>query len=187
MAKTVKPRKRVKAQPKLLVLDVDGILTDGGIYVDDEGREFKRFSAADGHGLKMLMREGVEVALLSGRASQAVFHRAKDLGIKYVILGEKIKMPAFRSLIEKVKVTPAECAYLGDDLVDLPLMRKVGWSAAPADARPEVKAQADYVSKALGGHGAVRDVCERILVDLGLWEHALARYMPGGEAEGDPQ
>ena len=169
---------------KLLVLDVDGVLTDRGIYVDDDGREFKRFDASDGAGLKMLMRAGVEVALLSGRASQAVFRRANDLGIKHVMLGEKVKMPAFKGLLEKLGVGAAECAFAGDDLVDLPIMRAAGWSATASDGRLETKEVADYITSAPGGYGAVREVCEALLKKLGLWEEAIARYMPGGEAEG---
>ena len=114
-----------------------------------------------------------------------MFHRAKDLGIKHVVLGEKIKMPAFRALLEKVNIPAGECAFAGDDLVDLPVMRAVGWSAAPADARPEAKQAADYIASARGGYGVVREVCEVLLKRLGLWEEALARYMPGGEAEGE--
>ena len=170
---------------KLLVLDVDGVLTDRGIYIDDEGREFKRFDAADGAGLKMLMREGVEVAFLSGRASQAVFHRASDLGVKHVMLGEKLKMPAFEALLEKTGLAAPQCAYVGDDLVDLPIMRVVGWSAAPLDAQAEVKEVANCITAARGGHGVVREVAELLLKRMGRWEKALKRYMPGGEAEGN--
>jgi len=172
---------------KLLILDVDGVLTDRGIYIDDEGREFKRFDASDGAGLKMLMRAGVEVAFLSGRASQAVFHRASDLGIKHVMLGEKVKMPALRTLLEKTGFGLDECAYVGDDLVDLPVMRAVSWSAVPLDATREAKETADYIASARGGHGAVREICEFLLKRLGSWEAALERYLPGGEAEGAEQ
>jgi 3-deoxy-D-manno-octulosonate 8-phosphate phosphatase (KDO 8-P phosphatase) len=142
---------------KLLILDVDGVLTDGRIVIDDAGLESKAFDVKDGHGLKILMRSGIDVVLLTGRRSRVVEHRAADLGITEIHQGE-------------------ETACVGDDVVDIPLLRRAGFSVAVADAVPEVRQIADYVTQHGGGRGAVREVCEAILKAQNRWADVAARY-----------
>jgi 3-deoxy-D-manno-octulosonate 8-phosphate phosphatase (KDO 8-P phosphatase) len=160
----------------LLVLDVDGVLTDGKIIIDDLGNESKHFHVRDGHGLKLLMRSGVDVMLLTGRTSEVVKHRADELGIRDVHQGAKDKAQVLGDLLGE-KGLPRECiAYVGDDVVDIPVFRMVGFSAAVADAPVYVKAEADYVTGKKGGDGAVREICEMILNAQGLWSSVTARY-----------
>ncbi len=161
---------------KLLILDVDGVLTDGLIIIDDAGLESKHFNVRDGHGLKMLMRCGIAVALLTGRKSRVVEHRAADLGITEVYQGVWNKSEVFAGILERNRLAPEETAYIGDDVVDIPLLRRVGFSAAVADAVPEARAVADYVTQQPGGRGAVREVCELILRSQGRWGEIAARY-----------
>ncbi len=161
---------------RALVLDVDGVLTDGVLTLHPNGDVTKSFCAADGLGLRWLMEQGVTVALLSGRADPVVKRRAQELGIKHVVEGSTDKATAFTELMTKLDLTAEEVAYMGDDLVDLAPLRLCGLGAAPATARPEVCAAADWVSKAPGGRGAVRELCERLLRELGRWEAVLDRY-----------
>lgn len=161
---------------KLLILDIDGVLTSGHVVYDSEGREIKFFDVTDGHGMKLLMRTGVEIALLSGRKSEANRVRAKDLGITELVEDTKIKLPAFEKLAAKFGIQPEEAAFMGDDLIDLPPMRAAGLALAPASARPEALAAAHWVSKRSGGRGAVRDACELILRAQGTWDEVTARY-----------
>lgn len=164
------------ARVKLLVLDVDGVLTDGRVIYDVEGRETKVFDIKDGHGLKLLMRAGVEVVLLSGRASQANRVRTAELGIGEIKEGVQIKLPVFTELLEARGLQPDQAAYMGDDLIDLPPLRLAGLALAPADAVAEVRAAAHWVSRRPGGRGAVRQACEFILRAQGSWETLTARY-----------
>jgi len=161
---------------RLLILDVDGVLTDGLIIIDDAGLESKQFDVRDGHGLKILMRCGVDVALLTGRRSKVVEHRAADLGITEVYQGVWNKAEAFAGVLERYKLAPEETAYVGDDIVDIPLLKRVGFSIAVADAVPEARTIVDYVTKRPGGRGAVREVCEMILAAQGRWGEVAARY-----------
>jgi len=161
---------------KLLILDVDGVLTDGRIIIDDAGAESKNFNVRDGHGLKILMRYGVEVALLTGRRSQAVEHRAAELGIAEVHQGIWNKAEAFAEILQRRNLAPEETAYAGDDVVDIPVLRQVGFAVAVADAVPEVLQVADYVTCCGGGRGAVRELCEVILRAQGFWADVAARY-----------
>ncbi|CAO0822936.1 3-deoxy-D-manno-octulosonate 8-phosphate phosphatase KdsC [Desulfarculales bacterium] len=161
---------------RLLVLDVDGVLTDGRVVYDDQGREIKFFDVKDGHGLKLLQRAGVEVAWLSGRGSQANRVRAQELGVERLVEQCKVKLPALTELMAACGVTPEQVAYMGDDLIDLPAMRAVGLALAPADAQPEAKAAAHWVCTRPSGRGAVRQVCELILKISGAWEQVTARY-----------
>ncbi len=161
---------------KLLVLDVDGVLTDGRVVYDDQGREIKFFDVKDGHGLKLLQRAGVEVAWLSGRGSQANRVRAQELGVERLIEQCKVKLPALRDLMAACGVGPEQVAYMGDDLIDLPAMRAVGLALAPADAQPEARAAAHWVCTQPGGRGAVRQACELILKASGAWLEVTARY-----------
>lgn len=161
---------------KVLILDVDGVLTDGGIIIDEDGRETKRFDVRDGHGLKMLMRYDIEVVLLTGRNSRVVEHRASDLGIKEVYQGVWNKLEVFEEILMKRKINSANTAFMGDDVVDIPVLRKVGFSATVADAAEDVKKMVDYISEKPGGRGAVREICEIILKAKGMWPEAVKHY-----------
>jgi len=165
------------AECRLLVLDVDGVLTDGTFVLDGVSGESKAFHAADGFGLRLLLECGVGVAFLSGRVSPAVERRARELGITRLLQGRNDKRAALEELLGELGIDAAHAAYMGDDLVDLPAMSLAGFSAAPADARPDVRARADWVSTAPGGRGAVRELCEHLLVSLGRWEEIRRRYL----------
>jgi 3-deoxy-D-manno-octulosonate 8-phosphate phosphatase (KDO 8-P phosphatase) len=161
---------------RLLICDVDGVLTDGRIIFDDNGVQSKSFDVRDGHGLKMLQREGVTVALITGRSSKVVEARARELGITEVFQGIKQKRPVFEELIARLGLKPREVAYVGDDVVDLPVMVLVGLSVAVADAHADVRAMADHVTERPGGRGAVREVCELILKAKGHWDEIIKAY-----------
>jgi 3-deoxy-D-manno-octulosonate 8-phosphate phosphatase (KDO 8-P phosphatase) len=160
----------------VLVLDVDGVLTDGRIIMDDRGRESKHFNVRDGHGIKMLLRAGMEVVFLTGRTSRVVAHRAQDLGVQEVYQGAKDKVGVFNRMIHARNMTVDRFAYMGDDIVDIPLFRQVGLSIAVADACREACEAAHYVTKKEGGKGAVREVCELILRARGKWEEVAMKY-----------
>lgn len=161
---------------KMLILDVDGVMTDGRIIMDDEGREIKNFHVRDGHGIKLLQRYGIEVALLTGRQSQVVKQRAKDLNVKEVYQKVYNKREVFEKILKKHKLSAEETAYMGDDIIDIPVLKSVGFSAAVADAVEVVKKSADYVAKNKGGQGAVREICEMILQAQGKWPEIAAKY-----------
>jgi 3-deoxy-D-manno-octulosonate 8-phosphate phosphatase (KDO 8-P phosphatase) len=161
---------------RLLVLDVDGVLTDGTFWLREDGDEWKAFHATDGLGLRLLMDAGVSVALLSGRRSAIVERRARELGIERVVQGSGDKVAAIYKLGTQMGIEPVAMAYMGDDLVDIPAMRLVGFAAAPADARPEALAAAAWVAPRGGGRGAVRDLCEHLLRDMGRWDEVAARF-----------
>ena len=160
----------------LLVLDVDGVLTDGKIIIDDLGNESKNFHVRDGHGLKLLMRGGVDVMFLTGRTSEVVKHRADELGVRDVYQGVKDKAQVLGEILEKRELSGERIAYVGDDVVDIPAFRMVGFSVAVAGAPGYVRAEADYVTEKEGGAGAVREVCEMILGAQGTWNEVIARY-----------
>ena len=161
-------------QVRLVALDVDGVLTDGGLHYDPEGREQKRFHVADGLGIKLLRRAGLEVAIISGRASPAVAARARELGIAHLHQGVEDKRALLDQLLARLELCPAQVAYMGDDLPDLPVLRVVGFPAAPADARPEVRQAARWVTSAPGGRGAVRELAEHLLKAQGKWDPGAA-------------
>lgn len=161
---------------RLLLLDVDGVMTDGRVVFADSGEELKAFDVKDGHGIRMLMRTGVSVALLTGRESRVVLHRAGDLGIDMVYQGAKDKLPVFEGILREKGFKGEEVCYVGDDLVDMPVMRRSGLSISVADASEELKGSVDYVTDRPGGRGAVREVCELILKAQGKWEDATSRY-----------
>ncbi|CAH9019587.1 KdsC family phosphatase [Candidatus Nitrosacidococcus sp. I8] len=148
---------------KLVIFDVDGVLTDGGLFFDSNGRESKIFYSRDGHGMKMLQNTGVKIGIITGRTSDAVRQRAKDLGIVCVYQGQKVKLAAYKELIDELKFESYETAYVGDDIVDLGVMKQVGLSIAVQDAHPLVKEQAHWITPNVGGKGAARDVCELIM------------------------
>lgn len=161
---------------KLLILDVDGVLTDGSIILDNKGNEFKSFHVRDGHGIKMLIRAGITVAMITGRYSKVVERRAHELGIKEVFQKCHDKRIAYRHLIEKYSLNPEEVAYVGDDIVDLPLLKISGFSASVADATEEAKNASMMITKNKGGKGAVREICEFILKAKGFWKGILDGY-----------
>lgn len=161
---------------KLLLLDVDGVLTDGRIIYDSEGGETKSFDVKDGHGLKLLQRAGIRVGIITGRQSAIVARRAEELGIELVYQGAKDKSLPFNEIMQKLALAPEEIAYVGDDIVDLPVMRKVGFAATVADAVDDVKPFADMVTRLPGGRGAVREICDFILKESGRWSAVTRHY-----------
>lgn len=161
---------------KLLLLDVDGVMTDGRIIYTDGGEEVKAFDVKDGHSIKLLMRGGVEVALLTGRESRVVQHRADNLGIKMVYQGAKDKLPVFERILTEKGLNSKEVCYLGDDLVDMPVMKRVGLSVSVADGHEDLKGCVDHVTKSPGGRGAVREVCELILKAQDKWGGLTQKY-----------
>jgi len=161
---------------KLLILDVDGVMTDGRIVIDSGGVESKSFHVRDGHGIKLLIRAGIDVAIISGRNSGSVEYCARELGIKSVFQGAKDKMRVYEALIEDMGLKDEEVAFVGDDVVDLPVLRRVGFSASVADASVLVTSAVDYVTANRGGRGAVRELAELILQGTGNWEKVMSRY-----------
>ncbi|HVX87193.1 MAG TPA: HAD-IIIA family hydrolase [Phycisphaerae bacterium] len=161
---------------QLLILDVDGVLTDGGIIRDDAGQQIKRFHVRDGAGIVLWRRLGKDVAIITGKESDVVSHRAEELGIRHVYQNVGNKLEAYDQVKDELGVSDSQVAYVGDDLPDLPVMRKVGAAIAVADAVEEVRAVATYVTKFPGGYGAVRDAIEHLCKEMGLWEQVLERY-----------
>ena len=161
---------------RMLILDVDGVMTDGGIILDNSGNEVKRFHVRDGHGIKMLGRAGVIVAIVTGRTSKVVERRAAELGIVDVYQSSFSKLAAYRRLLEKYGVVDREVAYVGDDIVDIPVLKRVGLPVAVADATDEAKACARFVTANRGGQGAVREVTDLILKGKGLWDAIIDEY-----------
>ncbi|MCK5122038.1 MAG: 3-deoxy-manno-octulosonate-8-phosphatase KdsC [Methylomarinum sp.] len=162
---------------KLLILDVDGVLTDGRLFFDNSGTEYKCFHARDGHGIKLLRQTGVEVAVISGRKSNSVALRMKNLGIEYVYQGHENKIAAFHEIIQSLSIEPEQAAHVGDDLLDLPVMTRVGLSIAVNDANDAVKDYADWCTETPGGLGAVREVCDFIMKSQGTFDGVLKSYM----------
>jgi len=167
---------RKVGEVKLLILDVDGVLTDGAITYSDDGREYKSFNVRDGHGIKLLMRAGIDVAVITARNSTIVERRCKELGIEHLYQGALTKLIVYEELLGKLGLDPSETAYVGDDLIDQPVLKRAGFSAAPCDAVEEVRSVVDCVTKAPGGGGAVREVIEIILKIQDKWEEVTERY-----------
>jgi 3-deoxy-D-manno-octulosonate 8-phosphate phosphatase (KDO 8-P phosphatase) len=161
---------------KLLIFDVDGVLTDGSIIIGDDGEEYKAFHSRDGHGMRLLQYTGVEVGIITGRTSKVVEHRMTSLGINYVYQGQKVKLPAFEQMIKELKLKPEQCAYVGDDWVDLAIMSRVGLAIAVRDADPLVREKAHWVTEAKGGKGAAREVCELIMKGQGTLQDQIERH-----------
>ncbi len=161
---------------QLLLLDVDGVLTDGSIIYNDDGSETKIFNAKDGLGLRLVMSAGIEIGIVTGRKSKALRHRCDDLGIRYLFdgVGDKAKM--LTEIVTQTGIGPEQAAFVGDDLPDLPLMKQVGLTIAVADAHGIIRQNADWTTKAPGGRGAVREICEALLKAKGLWDEILCRY-----------
>jgi len=162
---------------ELVIFDVDGVLTDGSIFIGDDGQEYKAFNSKDGHGIRMLQHIGVKTAILTGRSSEVVKHRAKDLDIDIVMQGHRDKRPAFADLLKTTGLSADVIAYVGDDIVDLPVMTQVGLAIAVNDAHPMVKRHAHWTTGAAGGRGAGREVCEFIIEARGLLDSTLASYL----------
>jgi 3-deoxy-D-manno-octulosonate 8-phosphate phosphatase (KDO 8-P phosphatase) len=161
---------------KLVVFDVDGVLTDGRIIIGDDGQEYKAFHSRDGHGMKLLQYTGVEIAIITGRTSKTVEHRMNGLGIKHVYQGKRIKLPVFEQLVEELGLSPDQCAYVGDDWVDLSIMSKVGLAVAVQDADAIVKKHAHWITPSKGGHGAAREVCELIMEGQDTLQDQIERH-----------
>ena len=165
------------ANIKLAVFDVDGVLTNGQLILGENGNEYKAFHVRDGHGLVMLLESGCHIAVITARSSKIVAERMASLGIKYVYQGEKDKGARLMTLIDELDIQTDHVAYTGDDVIDLPAMTKVGLPIAVADARPEVKEHADWVTEERGGQGAVREVCELIMKAQGKFDAKIKTYL----------
>ncbi|HEJ9487266.1 MULTISPECIES: 3-deoxy-manno-octulosonate-8-phosphatase KdsC [Proteus] len=157
---------------QLLICDVDGVMSDGLIYMGNNGEELKAFNVRDGYGIRCLLTSGIEVAIITGRQSKLLEDRAKTLGITYLYQGQHNKLLAYQQLLDTLNLKPEQTAYIGDDLIDLPVMEKVGLSVAVADAHPLLTPRANYVTRISGGRGAVRELCDLILLAQGRLEEA---------------
>jgi 3-deoxy-D-manno-octulosonate 8-phosphate phosphatase (KDO 8-P phosphatase) len=162
---------------KLMIFDVDGVLTDGGLRYGTEGELIKTFNVLDGHGIKLLQKSGVRTAIISARQSPIVTRRANDLGISILLQGVEDKRSAFEKTISELQLAPEECGFMGDDVIDLPVMTRVGFAISVPNGHPEVRSRAHYVAQAHGGNGAVREVCDFILQAQGNYDLALAPYL----------
>ena len=165
------------ANIKLIIFDVDGVLTDGSLFFGDDGQEYKAFNSRDGHGMKMLQASGVKMALITGRTSDVVKHRAKNLNIEHVYQGHLDKLPAFEKLRDKLKLDPEEIAFVGDDVIDLPIMLRVGLAITVQDGHELAKTHAHWITKNPGGRGAAREACELIMDAQGNLESTMMKYL----------
>lgn len=165
------------ARIRLMIFDVDGVLTDGSLHFGPEGEVIKTFNVLDGHGIKLLQQSGVATAIISARQSAIVARRAADLGIVHIQQGVHDKRTAFEQLITKIEIDPEDCGFVGDDVIDLPILTRVGFAASVPNAHAEVRARVHYVTQACGGRGAVREICDFILRAQGNYAAALAPYL----------
>jgi len=157
---------------RLLILDVDGVMSDGLIYMGNNGEELKAFNVRDGYGLRCILTSGIEVAIITGRKAKLLEDRCHTLGISHLFQGQSDKLIAYRQLLSELNLTADQVAYIGDDLIDWPVMEQVGLSVAVADAHPLLLPKANYVTRINGGRGAVREVCDLILMSQGLLDEA---------------
>ncbi|WP_321527434.1 3-deoxy-manno-octulosonate-8-phosphatase KdsC [Sedimenticola selenatireducens] len=164
-------------QIRLIIFDVDGVLTDGSLYLGDDGQEYKAFNSKDGLGMKLLQKSGVEIGIITGRTSNVVTIRMESLGIRDVYQGQRHKVPAFEELRDKLGLKNEQIAYVGDDVVDLPIMRQVGLAITVQDAHPLVKQHAHWQTLAGGGRGAAREICEMLMEAQGTLEQAFEKYL----------
>jgi 3-deoxy-D-manno-octulosonate 8-phosphate phosphatase (KDO 8-P phosphatase) len=162
---------------RLMVFDVDGVLTDGRLWYGPKGEELKAFHSLDGHGVKLLLQAGIAAAILSGRSSPAVALRAAELGVAHVLQGIEDKRPAFEALLARLGLEPREAGYMGDDLPDLPVLARCGFACAPPGAHESVLRGAHYVASAPAGGGAAREVCDYLLRSQGRMASVLAGYL----------
>lgn len=164
-------------QIRLVIFDIDGVLTSGALYLGDDGQEYKAFHSLDGHGIRMLQECGLHAAVITGRKSQVVLHRMQDLGVEIIYQGYRDKRPAFAALLQETKLKPEQIAYMGDDVVDLPVMTQVGLAVAVDNAHTFVKQQADWITSKAGGTGAAREFIELLLQTQGLLQDKLNSYL----------
>lgn len=167
------------SQIKLVVFDVDGVLTDGSLFVGDDGEEYKAFYSRDGLGMKMLQATGVEIAVITARTSNVVIHRMESLGIKHIYQGRLEKLPAFETILQELDIRAEHAAYVGDDVIDLPVMQRTGLAIAVHDAHPFVKQHAHWQTPNKGGHGAARDVCELIMQAQDTLAQQFQKFLNG--------
>ncbi|MBS1156944.1 MAG: family hydrolase [Proteobacteria bacterium] len=167
-----------KAQAvRLMIFDVDGVMTDGGLHYSDSGEEIKVFNSRDGHGIKVLKASGVKLAIITGRTSNALARRAAQFNVDYLYQGVEDKLAVFKGILADAGLTPEDCGYMGDDVVDLPVMRRVAFAVAVPDAPELVRQHAHYVTGLPGGRGAVREVCDLIMQAQGTLDASLAPYL----------
>jgi 3-deoxy-D-manno-octulosonate 8-phosphate phosphatase (KDO 8-P phosphatase) len=164
---------------RLVIFDVDGVLTDGRLYFGDDGQEYKAFYSKDGLGMKMLMKSGVEIGIITARSAPLVAHRMENLGIQHLYQGQGDKIPAFEEMVERLGITPQQVAYVGDDLIDLPVMNRVGLAIAVADAHHEVIRRAHWTTPHGGGLGGARDVCDLIMQAQGTLQAMVDGQLRG--------
>lgn len=162
---------------KLVLFDVDGVLTDGSLFIGDDGQEYKAFNSKDGLGIRMLQDSGVEVGIITGRTSDVVRHRMKNLGVTHLYQGQKHKLPAYEKLLAELGLEPEQTAYVGDDVVDLPVLRRAGLAVVVADAHPLAKRHAHWETQFPGGRGAAREVCELIMEAQGSLDQQTEAYL----------
>jgi 3-deoxy-D-manno-octulosonate 8-phosphate phosphatase (KDO 8-P phosphatase) len=161
---------------RLVIFDVDGVLTDGSIFIGDTGEEYKAFFSRDGLGMTMLQRTGVKIGIITGRTSQVVLHRMQSLEIEHIFQGQTDKLPAFQQLCKEINLQAEQVAYVGDDVIDLPVMQQVGLAIAVGDAHPLVIKHSHWQTQSGGGRGAAREVCELIMQAQGSLAEQLTRY-----------
>lgn len=162
---------------RLLLLDVDGVMTDNRLFYGDNGIEYKAFHTRDGHGMVLLREAGIDIGIITGRTSEVVSRRMADLKVKYVYQGVPDKLPTFENLMNQCGLSPDQVAYMGDDILDLPILRRVGLAAMPANADPVLRDHVHFISRQPGGQGAVRELCELILKAQGAWDEIMAFYL----------
>lgn len=165
------------AQVRLILLDVDGVMTDGALYFTDSGEELKVFDVQDGHGLVLLSQSGIKIGVISARESESLQRRARELRIKHILTGRRDKLDAYQELIKQLSIAEAECCYVGDDLIDLPIMIRCGLAVAVRNANHVVKQVAHWITPSAGGHGAVREICELILHAQGRYDGCIEHYL----------
>ena len=165
------------AKVRLVAFDVDGVLTDGSLFLGDDGQEYKAFNSKDGHGMKMLQESGIKIAIITGRTSNVVTKRMESLGVEHVYQGRQHKLPALEELLNALHLEPAQVAYVGDDVVDLPILNRVGLAIAVADSHPLVLERVHWTTSLPGGRGAAREVCELIMASQGTLEAGLQPYV----------
>ncbi len=165
------------AKVRMMIFDVDGILTDGSLHFSPDGEVMKTFNVLDGHGIKLLQNSGVVTAIISARKSDIVLRRATDLGVTHVHQGAHDKRAIFEQLITETGIVPEACGFVGDDVIDLPILSRVGFAASVPGGHPEVRSRVHYVTQACGGRGAARELCDLILHAQGNYEAAIAPYL----------
>lgn len=162
---------------KLMIFDVDGVFTDGSLHYGEHGEILKTFHALDGHGIKLLKQAGILVAIISARQSPMLNQRIKDLGIDYAMTGISDKQSAFKALLQKTSLQEKDCGYMGDDIIDLPILMRVSFSVSVPNGHPDVKSRVVYITQAMGGRGAIREVCDLILKAQHKYQTILESYL----------